>query len=323
MIINQVVGNPPFSDIRENKEATNTNSLILYDQFVKKSCLVADDVVMVIPAGWTAKIKETKQFKDLGLYYVLFKPHTVFPTVYVRSGITVVYFKRGYRGDIKITTSLGESYTQPRADSITNMPKVEHDLIKRLKNYQNVGRWVQGGNNKSIPPSMRGSVTKLLDQYPTEYSLTATVNLTNRVMAWVNGSKGAKYVYTSRAPCRYVNKYKVVGALIAGVQRLGTILIEPPGVSVSGTAYQIICETLEEAELVRKYFTSDLVNFIINRVKFNDILVTRNNSWNHIPKPPIDQWLADGVADVNSAVNQWLALTPEEITLISDKITEA
>jgi hypothetical protein len=314
MRIDQVVGNPPFGEARDNPEATNSNSLILYDKFIYKSCDVSDKVALIVPAGWSAKVKETNRYKAIGLKRVTFHPMSVFPTVAIRSGITVLYFEKGYTGDIQVDTTLGSSYTQPRCDTITNIRQEDKQFLNRLHAYSNIAPLIQVGSVQ-LPRGTKGSKHKLLAQFGADFSETHNSTHSNQLLTWLNGSKEVIYTYTHHT-CKYTTKHKAVGALIAGVGRMGKILTVPPGIGIASPNFLIPAATAEEAELYQRYLSSKLVAYIINLTKFNDILVTNNNTWRHIPNPPIDQWVGQDF-DMDLKIAKWLNITAKELKLVN------
>lgn len=313
MRIDQVVGNPPFGEARENQEATNSNSLILYDKFIYKSCDISDKVALIVPAGWSAKKKETDRYKAIGLKRVTFHPMSVFPTVAIRSGITVLYFERGYTGDIQVDTTLGSSYTQPRADTIANIKQADKLFLNRLHAYPNIAPLIEVGSVQ-LPRGTKGSRHKLFDKFGSDFSETSNTTHTNYLLTWLNGSKEPIYTYTHYT-CRYAHRHKAVGALIAGVGRLGKILVVPPGVGIASPNFLIPTATEQEAELYQRYLSSRLVSYIVNLTKFNDILVTNNNTWQHIPNPPIQEWLGQEF-DMDQKIAEWLGITVQEQKLL-------
>ena len=313
MRIDQVVGNPPFGEARDNPEATNSNSLILYDRFIYRSNEISDSVALIVPAGWSAKVKETDRYRAIGLKRVTFHPMTVFPTVAIRSGITVLYFEKGYTGDIQVDTTLGSSYTQPRGDTITNIRQEDKQFLNRLRGYPNIAPLIQVGSVQ-LPRGTKGSKHKLFAQFGADFSEMPDAGHGNKLLTWLNGSKEEIYTYTHHT-CRYTDKHKAVGALIAGVGRMGKILTVPPGIGIASPNFLIPTTTQEEAELYQRYLSSKLVAYIIGLTKFNDILVTNNNTWRHIPNPPVDQWLGQDF-DMDSKISEWLNITDSERKLI-------
>lgn len=283
----RVVMNPPFNEEPgENRDgAGNSNNSILYQEFVNKFSGIAKQVVSLNPAGWTIKPKEVENYKQMGLKHVEFLPASHFPTVTIRSGLTISNLEAGYNGDISITTEMGDVYSQPRSEDIKNINKETRSIFNKLKKFKHLGNVVKNGTVK-LPKGTKGSIERACEIEPTEFKLDRTTQFSNKILAFVGDGIKLSWVY-SRHSCQYTNDYKVVVSGATSKHFLGNVIVLGPKVGVAKNNMLITAKNKCQAELYKQYLDSPFVQFIIKNVKFNDVVNTKTNSWNYIPIPPI------------------------------------
>lgn len=285
----RVVMNPPFNEEpgEQRDGAGNSNNSILYQEFVNKFAGTAKQVVSLNPAGWTIKPKDVESYKKMGLKHVEFLPANHFPTVTIRSGLTISNFEQGYKGDITVTTQTGDSYTQSRTEDIKNISIATRAIIKKLHKHQRLGTIVRNGTI-CLPKGTKGSIERACDIDPKEFKLNETARFSNKTLAFVGGGVKLSWVYT-RQQCAYADKYKVVVSGATSKHFLGNVIVLGPNAGVCKNNMLVVVKNKRQAELYKQYLDSPLVRFIIKNVKFNDVVNTKTNSWNYIPVPPIDE----------------------------------
>lgn len=293
----RVVMNPPFNEepgeLRD--DAGNSNNSVLYQEFVDKFAKDKNckQVVSLNPAGWTIKPKEVNKYKSMGLESVEFLPASHFPSVTIRSGLTVSNLVKDYAGDITINTEDGNVYTQPRTDVIKNIDLRTKSILEKISYYDNLSNIVLTGS-VPLPKGTKGSIERSVSLEPTAFSLATSQKHTNRLLAFVNDGVNLKWLWTT-TQCKYYNNHKVVVSVATNKYFLGNVITLGLETSVSRSNMLILVENQEEALIYKKYLDSNFVKFIIKNVKFNDVVNTKTNSWSYIPVPPIEQWLKTGM----------------------------
>lgn len=317
----RVVMNPPFNEEPgESRDgAGNSNNSILYQEFVKKFAGIAKQVVSLNPAGWTIKKSDVECYKKLGLKRVEFLPANHFPTVMIRSGLTVSNFVKDYNGDISITTVGGNTYNQSRDDDIKNISLTTHSILNKLRKHVNLGSIVKNGS-VVLPRGTKGSVARTCEIAPDEFSLTETSEFTAKTLAFVGNGVNMSWVWTKQV-CPYISKHKVVVSVATSKHFLGNVVIPPTSVNICRNNFLITVESKKQAELYKEYLDGPLVKFIIKNVKFNDVVNTKTNSWNYIPALPIDdlELLSESLGadfDLQSIICNLLGLTDDERSYI-------
>ena len=295
----RVVMNPPFNEEPGEKRdgAGNSNNSILYQEFVNKFAGVAKQVVSLNPAGWTIKPKEVENYKEMGLKHVEFLPASHFPTVTIRSGLTISDFESGYDGDITVTTQTGDTYIQKRNEQIRNISTETKGILKKLHKFHHLGKLVVNGS-LVLPKGTKGSIDRACELAPTEFNLASTATFNNKTLAFVGDGVNLNWVWSSKN-CTYANRYKVVVSGATSKHFLGNVITLGPNTGVCKNNMMIIVKNQHQADLYKAYLDSPLVKFIIKNVKFNDVVNTKTNSWNYIPSLPIDELeeLADREGD--------------------------
>jgi hypothetical protein len=283
----RVVMNPPFNEDPGEKRdsAGNSNNSILYQEFVNKFAGSALQVVSLNPAGWTIKTKEVERYKKMGLKHVEFLPANHFPTVTIRSGLTISNFLKDYNDDITVTTQSDDSYIQSRSEPIRNLTVKTKNILQKLHKFSNLSKIVLNGS-LTLPKGTKGNIERAFELDPTNFSLTQTAIFKNKTLAFVGDGKNLNWVWTKKS-CAYANQYKVVVSSATSKHFLGNVITVGPGIGVCKNNTLIIVQNDQQAKLYKEYLDGPLVKFIIKNVKFNDVVNTKTNSWNYIPLLPI------------------------------------
>lgn len=320
----RVVMNPPFNEEPgESRDgAGNSNNSILYQEFVKKFAGKAKQVVSLNPAGWTIKKSDVDAYKKMGLKEVEFLPASHFPTVMIRSGLTIANFVKDYNSDITVTTMQGDRYDQPRTDDIKNISTTTHSILNKLRAFGNLGSVVKNGSIV-LPKGTKGSVARTCEIDPDNFSLKPTKDLAKKTLAFVGNGVDISWVWTKDA-CKYASKHKVVVSVATSKHFLGNVVIPPASVNICRNNNIILVKNKKQASLYKDYLDGPLVNFIIKNVKFNDVVNTKTNSWNYIPLLPIEELellsneLKDDF-DLHSMVYNLFGITDEERAYIENE----
>ena len=287
-----VVMNPPFNEEPgdDRDTAGNSNNSILYQEFVNKFAGVAKQVVSLNPAGWTIKSKDVDRYKKIGLKHVQFLPASHFPSVSIRSGLTISKFERGYNGDITVTTINNETYTQPRADTIKNITPITKSILQKLGTYADLGKLIKTGT-VLMPRGTKGNSSRAVEIDPTLFQSTKTEGFPHKMLAFIGGAnRDMTWLWCSK-PCEYTNTYKAVVSGATSKYLLGAVIVVEPGIGICKNNMLFETATKREAELYKAYLDSKLVRYIVQNNKFNDVVNTKTNTWNHIPQPPMDKLL--------------------------------
>lgn len=279
------VGNPPFNDESgDARDASqNSNNSVQYIDFVKLG-FTSKYTKLVIPGGWVMKDKDVELFRTNGLKSVKFKPASVFPNVKIRTGITIVEFERGYNGDINITTTSGENYTQSRTDPIQDIGLELKSLLSNIWKAGGLNGKVNHGDYE-IPKGTKGDIEKLVLTCPT-FNKTQTSKFVTNVLIYSGGEhRPASYLWSSEV-LDSTNGYKVTWPKASDKFLLGKVRIMKPGEGVSSANYYIKCKTLAEAKKWVSWLEHKLVRLSVKIRKTNDTVNTYNNCMNYIPVLP-------------------------------------
>lgn len=315
----RVVMNPPFNEEPgdQRDDAGNSNNSILYQEFVNKFAKEAKQVVSLNPAGWTIKKKDVEQYKDMGLKQVQFLPANHFPSVTIRSGLTVSDFVNGYNRDITITTEGGVTYTQGREHSIKNITKETSSIIKKLCKHKTLDKFILKGS-VVMPKGSKSSIERACTIEPNKFKLTPDTLFSKKTVAYVNDGKNFGFLYTGEE-CNSHNNYKVVISGATSKHFLGNVVVFGPGVGICKNNFLLKFSNQRQADLYKYYLDSKLIRYVIKNVKFNDVVNTGTNSWGYIPHIDITQvesLSANKDFDFDKYLYKLFDLTPEEVELI-------
>lgn len=315
----RVIMNPPFNEepgeVRD--DAGNSNNSILYQSFVEKFAGTAKQVVSLNPAGWTIKEKDVKKYKDLGLKQVQFLPSKHFPTVTIRSGLTISNFIKDYCGDVRITTEDGTTYDQSRSEAIKNITKETSSIINKLKKHRTLDKFILKGSI-IMPKGSKSSIERACQIEPKKFKLSPTSQFSKKTLAYVGDGKNMSFLYTNKE-CTYSKFYKVVISGATSKYFLGNVVIIDPGTGICKNNFLLTFENQAQANLYKNYLDSKLIRFLIKNVKFNDVVNTGTNSWGYIPHININ--IIENLAqsqdfNLDSYLYKFFDLTEEEIKLI-------
>ena len=282
-----IVGNFPFTEApgEAREESGNSNNSTLYDDFLEVSFKTARYINVIIPAGWTMKSSHVSRYLEHGLKSVTFlDAKKVFPGVAIRSGITVVEFDQGYKGDISITTTQGQIYQQSRLDPIQDVePKVK-TILAKIDSHGGLAGVVHHGDFE-IPKGTKGSLERLLASSKM-YSETAKGKYTIPVLLYSGGnSRSATWAYAKHDMPSTVG-YKITFPKASDRFILGKVRILKPGEGVSTALYYIKCANKKEATKWQQWLEHAIVTYSLKHHKTNDTVNTYNNCMGHIPKCP-------------------------------------
>jgi len=282
-----IVGNFPFTEApgEAREESGNSNNSTLYDDFLEVSFKTAKYINVIIPAGWTMKSSHVSRYLEHGLKSVTFlDAKKVFPGVAIRSGITVVEFDQGYKGDIAITTTQGQTYQQSRLDPIQDVdPKVK-TILAKIDSHKGLAGVVHHGDFE-IPKGTKGSLERLLASSKM-YSETANGKYITPVLLYSGGnSRSATWAYAKHDMPSTVG-YKVTFPKASDRFILGKVRILKPGEGVSTALYYIKCANKKEATKWQQWLEHAIVIYSLKHHKTNDTVNTYNNCMGHIPKCP-------------------------------------
>jgi hypothetical protein len=307
----RVVMNPPFNEEpgEQRDDAGNSNNSILYQAFVDKFAKNKNckQVVSLNPAGWTIKPKEVAKYKEMSLKAVEFLPSSHFPSVTIRSGLTISNFVNKYDGDITITTTENSSYTQKREEDIKNISLEAKSILNKISEYENLGSVVTTGSI-NLPKGTKASTERAVTLDPKKFNSEESAQYPNKLLAFVGNGVNLKWLWTNDK-CVYSPNHKVVVSTATSKYFLGNVITLGPNVGISRSNMLILVKNEKQAKIYKEYLDSKFVKFIIKQVKFNDVVNTKTNSWNYIPVPPIDEWEEDQKIDIYGYFN----LTTEEI----------
>tara|TARA_B110000503_G_C7160548_1_gene419458 strand:- start:242 stop:1609 length:1368 start_codon:yes stop_codon:yes gene_type:complete len=286
------VGNPPFNDESgDARDASqNSNNSVHYIEFVKLGFPIeylksgSKYLKFPLPGGWTMKVKDVTLFQNNGLKSVKFKSSSVFPNVKIRTGVTIVEFEKSYKGDITITTTSGETYTQSRTDPIQDVGVELKSLLSNIWKASGLNGKVTHGDYQ-IPKGTKGDIEKLVISCST-FNKTQTSKFNTNVLIYSGGEqRPASYLWSSEM-LDSTNGYKVTWPKASDKFLLGKVRIMKPGEGVSSANYYIKCKTLVEAKKWVSWLEHKLVRLSVKIRKTNDTVNTYNNCMNYIPVLP-------------------------------------
>ena len=315
----RVVMNPPFNEEpgESRDDAGNSNNSILYQSFVEKFAGTAKQVVSLNPAGWTIKSKDVKQYKDMGLKQVQFLPAKHFPTVTIRSGLTISNFVKDYDGDITVTTEGGSTYTQSREEDIKNITKETRSIIDKLCKHKTLDKFILKGSIV-MPKGSKSSIERACEIEPDNFKLAPTARFSKKTLAYVGDGKNFGFLY-AKDECDFYNNYKVVVSGATSKYYLGNVVVFGPDVGVCKNNFLLTFDNKKQADLYKCYLDSKLIRYVIKNVKFNDVVNTGTNSWGYIPHidiVQIEQLSKDKDFNFDNYLYKFFDLTQEEVKLI-------
>ncbi len=315
----RVVMNPPFNEEpgESRDESGNSNNSILYQSFVEKYSGVAKQVVSLNPAGWTIKKSDVEKYKNMGLKQVEFLPANHFPTVTIRSGLTISNFVKDYTGDITITTEQGSTYQQNRTQDIKNIDPLTRSIIEKLTKGPTLDKSILKGSNV-MPKGSKGSIERACDIEPDKFALVPTKELKFKTLAYVGDGNKLDFLYTNE-DCAYSKQYKIVVSGATSKYYLGNVIVLDPGSGVCKNNFLLAFNNKTQADLYKGYLDSKLIKYVIKHVKFNDVVNTGTNSWGYIPQINIQQieiLAQQGSFNLNTYLYNLFGLTQDEINLI-------
>jgi hypothetical protein len=318
----RVIMNPPFNEEpgEDRNNAGNSNNSTLYQQFVNKFSGTAKQVVSLNPAGWTIKSKDVEQYKKMGLKNVQFLPASYFPSVNIRSGLTISNFVRGYKGDITVTTVNNETYVQARTDKIKNITPTAKTILEKVSVHPNLGQIISNGT-VLLPRGTKGQASRAIQISPDLFQLEKSEDFPYKMVAFIGGGhRDMSWLYCSR-PCNYLDKHKIAISCATSKYLLGNVVVLEPGVGVSKNNLLIKTQNRKESEMFKAFLDSKIVKFIVRNNKFNDVVNTKTNTWNHIPQPPIDKMLEQqSKFDVDMFLYREYNITHEEQKYIEENL---
>jgi predicted RNA methylase len=315
----RVVMNPPFNEEpgESRDESGNSNNSVLYQRFVEKFAGTAKQVVSLNPAGWTIKKKDVEDYKKIGLSHVEFLPANHFPTVTIRSGLTISNFVKGYTGDITVTTEQGSTYTQDRTTDIKNINQETRVILSKLRSRPTLNSFILKGT-VVLPKGSKSSIERACEIEPKKFKTAPTTRFCHKTLAYVGDGVKPSWLYSTQE-CDYAGKYKIVVSGATSKYFLGNVMVVEPAIGVCKNNFLLTFNTSKEAVLYKNYLDSTLIKFVLKNVKFNDVVNTNTNSWSYIPQIPIREIAElakiDGF-DLNEYLYTYFEITDDERKII-------
>lgn len=278
-----IIGNPPFNDSPgDNRtESKNTNNSNLFFEFIKKCLDIVNNgqVVLITPAAWMNKGEIKQKVIDAGLRKIKEVDPKHFPKVGVRSGISCLFTETGYDGDIRIETS-GTVYDIDRHSILTFDNPDKFSLINRINKGPSFATLLDSGPY-AIPKGTKGSIPRLLEK-DSSFAEKPDSEHPYKVIIYAGGKNTPeRYLFNSSNKSK--DKWGVVVPTASDKYIIGAVRIIEPGVGVSDRLKVAYFDSQHEAENVKKYLDSKLIQFIVGTTKYNDTVNTNKNSFGNIP----------------------------------------
>lgn len=266
---NYTIANPPY-------QSTNTRRRI-FDKFIKHTHPFSSNQIYVIPSSWVYNKYLKSYFEDNNLSNVTFFPPSVFGFE-LRFSISVVKFESTISDRIEICKDK-QCYYINRGSHILDCNSHQYELL----NFASELPSLHFELGKNPPP--RGLNKKITqERLPKNFSTIPTETHKYRTALYTSVSKNPSfYVYTDEHEISYDN-ITVNLPLIVSKYSLGNVIILPEGIQSLDNQYFTKASSMKEAEAILEYLNSDVIRYIVKLTKVNDIMTTKANSLNFIPK---------------------------------------
>lgn len=264
------VANPPYQSAETRRR--------IFNKFIEFTNTFSDNQIYVIPSSWIYNTHLKSKFEGSNLSDVLFYSPSVFGFE-LRFSITVVKFSSQRDASVRIEKD-SEDYFIDRGSFILDCNKDQYQLLKAANTLPSleIKRGVTApprGLNKKITEE------RLPDTFSTQYS----EELPYKTALYTSVVKNSSYyVYAGVKEDSY-DSITVNMPLIVSKYRLGNIIILPKEEQSLDNQYYVKVSSQEEAQEVLEYLESDVIKYIINLTKINDIMTTYKNALDFIPKP--------------------------------------
>lgn len=309
-----VVGNPPYNnDVGENREKSkNTNNSNLYFEFIEKSIsLGITAIALIVPAAWMSNRGIKARIVSSGLCKIEQVDIKMFPTVKIRSGISIIHIVKGYVGEIIVTDVSKNSYEFQRHGGLVFDNPIKHRLVSKLTSATTFDKILSSGPYK-VPSGVKGKIEKLSAIDP-DYSLVMDKTHLTKVLIYTGGTvKPPQYMYHTSDIT--LEKYGVVIPSASDKHKLGSCRKLLPFTGASNRVKVAYFDSSEMVDNCILYLESKIVRFIIDVTKYNDTVNTNLNSFGNIPVIDFSRAWSD--KELYAHFN----LTQEEIDLIESTV---
>lgn len=283
------LANPPYNSfVGDNRqEARNTNNSNLYFDFIKKALKVTPNgvVIMITPSAWMQNDEMRELILDAGLERIEWVDPAHFPSVGIRSGISIFKTTKGYTGDI--TIQKGNSvYKVPRNGTLSFDDPTKFNIINKLRVPGMLDSKLKKGLYE-VAKGTKGNLARLI-QTDSNYSDAPSSVFKTKVMIYTGGSREpARYLYHKLDLT--TSNYGVALPTASDKHILGAARLINPNEGISDRLKIVYVDSLEQANNLISYLDSKLVRFIVATTKHNDTVNTNKNSFGNIPMVDLNQ----------------------------------
>lgn len=262
--------NPPYQSAETRRR--------IFNKFIEHTQIFSDNQIYVIPSSWIYNSNLKSKFELSNLSDVVFYSPKVFGFE-LRFSITVVKFSLEKSSTIRIEKD-SEEYFIERGSFILDCSKDQYQLLKTANTLPSL-EFKKGLT--SPPRGLNRKITeeRLPDNFSTQYS----EELPYKTALYTSVKKNPSYyVYTGVKEDSY-DSITVNIPLIVSKYSLGNIIILPEGEQSLDNQYYVKVSSEKEAQEILEYLQSDVIKYIVNLTKINDIMTTYKNALDFIPKP--------------------------------------
>ena len=270
------IANPPYQSAESRRR--------IFDKFIEHTNTFSDNQIYVIPSSWIYNTHLKNRFEASNLSDVVFYSPKVFGFE-LRFSITVIKFTSQRDQNIRVEKD-SEDYFVERGSFILDCNKDQYQLLKAANTLPSL----EIKRGVTAPP--RGLNRKITEErLPDNFSTQYSEELPYKTALYTSVVKNPSYyVYTGVREDSY-DSITVNMPLIVSKYRLGNIIILPEGEQSLDNQYYVEVSSEEEAQEILEYLQSDVIKYIINLTKINDIMTTYKNALDFIPKLEYKQQL--------------------------------
>ena len=264
------IANPPYQSAETRRR--------IFNKFIEHTQIFSDNQIYVIPSSWIYNTHLKNKFEASNLSDVVFYSPSVFGFE-LRFSITVVKFSFQRDQSIRVEKD-SEDYFVDRGSFILDCNKDQYQLLKAANTLPSL----EIKRGVTAPP--RGLNKKITEErLPSNFSTQYSEELPYKTALYTSVVKNPSYyVYTGVKEDSY-ESITVNMPLIVSKYVLGNIIVLPEGEQSLDNQYYVKVSSKEEAQEVLEYLQSDIIKYIINLTKINDIMTTYKNALDFIPKP--------------------------------------
>jgi len=255
------IANPPYQSAETRRR--------IFNKFIEHTNTFSDKQIYIIPNSWIYNKYLKAKLILSNLVEVKFYPRDIFPGISLRYGVTIVGIRTKPQKNIDITVR-ESNYSISPTDQIF---EAEEEVITSIKGLLEYPVVPFTRDNLPIPRKYRTEFTQ--ESLPEEYSQTETETHKYKTRMYLTRHKFD--IFCSIEDLESYNKYSVCFGLVNGMGSIAGVYILEPGLQPCGNIYSKSFDTLEEAEALQNYLTSDFHRNIIKHTKTNDVLNGPNN----------------------------------------------